>query len=77
MPALTYADRESTRDIRLLSAATGKVVVVETRGVRERRDREPVHLKDDAEAKCDACGKFGGLWLDSGTAHAQHKARCA
>lgn len=45
-------------------------------GLRERQSHEPVHLKDEMEDPCDACGKFGGVWLQAPSSHAIHAMKC-
>lgn len=46
--------------------------------VREREEHELVHIKEDKDDPCSACGMRGGVWIDeeTPTSHAVHPMRC-
>lgn len=69
------------REIRMWCDTAGQPVYLEGSdwsdlNMRERQPHEPVHLKDEQHDACDACGKFGGIWLQAPSSHAIHPAKC-
>lgn len=67
-------------DVRLLSPKTDRkpetIVILETDGLRERKQHETVHLKEDEDTLCDRCAVIPGVWTNEHRIWERHPMRC-